>query len=107
LAARQLGGALYMLFPQPRPGRIYEGPCPDAIPDSDVAPDIDEGYRGDIFDRGGHSFAASSAFFCRSAAMARINRRKSDHLSSSSSATSGGVKGDGIVMTVSPPGGVI
>jgi hypothetical protein len=68
---------------------------------------IDERYRGDIFDRGGHSFAASSAFFCRSAAMARINRRKSDHLSSSSSATIGGVKGDGIVMTVSPPGGVI
>jgi hypothetical protein len=66
-----------------------------------------ERYRGDIFDRGGHSFATSSAFLCRSAAMARINRRKNDHLSSSSSATSGGGKGDGIVMTVSPPGGAI
>src|SRR3954470_20627212 len=98
-----------MLSPSQRPGRLYEGPCAGALRDSDVPPDIDEGYRGGIFERGGHSFAASSAFFCRSAAMARINRRKSDHLSSSSSssATSGGVKGDWIVMTVSPPGGAI
>jgi hypothetical protein len=96
-----------MLFPEPRPGRMSAGTFPDAIPDSDARQIIDESYRGDIFDRGGHSFAASSAFFCRSAAMARINRRKSAHLSSSSSATSGGVKGDGIVMTVSPPSGVI
>jgi len=105
-AARQLRSALIRCSPQ-RPGRTSAGPCPAPWRIAMSRLTIDERYRDDIFDRGGHSFTTSSAFFCRSAAMARINRRKNDHLSSSSSAASGGVKGDGIVMTVSPPGEVM
>jgi hypothetical protein len=72
---------------------------PRFLPDDQAYRGLEGGQGADLSRLSAWRCRTSSAFCCRSAAMARINRRKNDHLVSSSSCTGGGGKG---VMTVSP-----